>query len=379
VIISYASTWVDAKVLATLSPGVLFAALLALVLISEQTGFRLEARTALAVVVGFVLWGAFLAYQGTWLAPRSHYTELEAIGERFDGEGPTLVTEVSGYGPRHFLADLEAEGASDRRRRSVLLLNGEPTPDGVPVDLDEIRSDQLDPYNLLVLRRGPATSRPPPEFNLAYSSDHYEVWQRTEPPGTLTDHLGLGTPLDAGSVPACSQVAALARKAGQDGSIVAARVGTPIAVEFDAAKLPAGWTTPTPYTFSPSGSGTATVTISVPGGSYEVWLGGEVFGAVELKIDGETIASEQGVLNNNGGLEQLSTTRIGQGEHELAVKYTGASLYPGSAVRPYAIGPLELRTPQGGDLGLTTVPPAEYRDLCGERWDWVEARSTPPS
>jgi hypothetical protein len=377
VIIAYASTWVDAKVLATLSPGVLFAALLALVIVSERTDFRLEARTCVAVLTGFVLWGAFLAYQGTWLAPRSHYTELETISEKFDGEGPTLVTEVSGYGPRHFLADLEAEGASDRRRRSVLLLNGEPTPDGVPVDLDEIRADQLDPYNLLVLRRGPATSRPPSEFRLAYSSDHYEVWQRTEPPGTLIEHLGLGTELDAGAVPKCSQVAAMAAKAGEGGSLVAARVGTPIAVEFAAANLPSGWTTPTPYTFSPSGSGTATVTISVPGGEYEVWLGGEVFGGVEISIDGEKIASERGVLNNSGGFEQVATAPISAGDHELEVEYSMGGLYPGSAVHPYAVGPLEFRPPQGDDLGLTTVSPDEYRDLCGERWDWIEARSGP--
>jgi hypothetical protein len=378
-IIAYASTWVDAKVLATLSPGVLFGALLALVIVSERTEFRLEARTALVLLLGFVAWGAFLAYQGTWLAPRAHYAELEKIGEEFDGEGPALVTEVSGYGPRHFLAGLDAEGASDRRRREVLLRNGEPTPDAVPVDLDEIRPDQLDPYNLLVLRRGPATSRPPSEFRLAYSSDHYEVWRRAEAPGTLIEQLPLGTELDAGAVPRCSQVAALGGKAGTGGSLVAARVGTPIAVEFDAAELPAAWSTPTAYTFSPSGSGTATVEISVPGGEYEVWLGGEVFGAVHLSVDGEQIAFERGVLNNNGGLEQLATLPIAAGGHQLEVEYSGASLFPGSAVHPYAIGPLELRAPQGGDLGLTTVAPSEYRDLCGERWDWVEARAASSS
>ena len=202
-IIADASTWVDAKVLATLSPGILFAALLALVIVSERTDFRLEARTALVVLLGFVVWGAFLAYQGTWLAPRAHYTELEKIGEDFDGEGPALVTEVSGYGPRHFLADLDPEGASDRRRRAVLLRNGEPTPDAVPVDLDEIRPDQLDPYNLLILRRGPATSRPPSEFRLAYSSDHYEVWRRTEQPGTLVKSL----PREQSSTPDRSRAA----------------------------------------------------------------------------------------------------------------------------------------------------------------------------
>ena len=374
-IIVYASTWVDAKVLATLSPGVLFAALLALVIISERTDFRVEARTVLAVLLGFVVWGAFLAYQGTWLAPRAHYTELEKIGEDFSGEGPALITEVSGYGPRHFLADLDAEGASDRRRRAVLLRNGEPTPDAVPVDLDEIRPDQLDPYNLLILRRGPATSRPPSEFRLAYSSDHYEVWRRTEPPGTLVGSLPLGTELDNGSIPQCRQVAALAAKAGPEGSLVAARVGTPIAVEFDNAELPDGWTAPTPYTFSPSGSGTAVAALSASGGEYEIWLGGEVFGKVEIAIDGDTVASEQGVINNNGGLEQLATVPIAGGDHEIEVHYSGASLYPGSANRPYAIGPLELRRPQGGDLGLTTIAPSDYRELCGERWDWVEART----
>ena len=374
VIIAYASTWVDAKVLATISPGVLFAALLALVIVSERTDFRVEARTALAVLVGFVAWGAFLAYQGTWLAPRAHYTELEKIGEDFDGEGPALVTEVSGYGPRHFLADLDAEGASDRRRRAVLLRNGEPTPDAVPVDLDDIRPDQLDPYNLLILRRGPATSRPPSEFRLAYGSEHYEVWRRTEPPGTVIESLPLGTELDAGSAPKCSQVASLAAKAGEGGSLVAARVGTPIAVEFDGAELPAGWTTPGPYSFSPSGDGRIESGLSVPGGEYEIWLGGEVFGAVDVFIDGVKVASERGVLNNAGGLEQLATAPIPAGEHQLEVEYSGASLYPGSAVHPYAIGPLEVRTPQGGDLGLTTVTPGEYHDLCDERWDWIEVR-----
>ena len=84
-------------------------------------------------------------------------------------------------------------------------------------------------------------------------------------------------------------------------------------------------------------------TISVPGGEYEVWLGGEVFGGVDLSIDGEKIASERGVLNNNGGLEQLATVPISAGDHELEVEYSMGGLYPGSAVHPYAVGPLELR------------------------------------
>jgi hypothetical protein len=373
VIMVFASAWVDAKVLATISPGVLAAALLGIVLIGQRTEFRLEAAVALAVVGGTVIWGAFLAYQGIWFAPRDHYTELEDVNRSFAGEGPALVTEVSGYGPRHFLSDLDPEGASDRRRRQVLLRTGMVPEDGVPVDLDEIRSDQLSPYNLFVLRRGPATSRPGADFGLAYSGDHYEVWRRRGAPGTLVQHLPLGNTLDAGAVPDCAKVGEMATSVGDEGSLVAARVGTPIAVEFEGATMPSGWTTPTAYTFSPSGSGQISTEIETPGGELELWLGGEIFGAVEIRIDGEPVASERAVLNNTAGMEELTTVALSRGAHKLEVEYKGASLWPGSAVRPYAVGPLEFRSPQGSDLGLFSVAPSEYRRLCGTRWDWIEA------
>ncbi len=372
-IIHFGSTWVDAKVLATLSPGMLAAALVGVFLIGDRTGLRLETGVAAAILVAVVAWGAFRAYQGVWLAPRGHYTELTKINDEFSGEGPTLSTEVSGFGPRYFLRDLDPEGASDRRRREVLLVDGSAPEDGEYVDLDRIRSDQLDPYNLLVIPRGPSTSRPGAEFGLGYSGEHYEVWKRREAPGTLVRHLPLGTELDAGAIPACGEVRELAEELGTEGSLVAARVGTPIAIGFESATYPSGWTIPSPYTFAPDGSGQLKTTFSVPGGEYELWLGGVVFGGIDLSIDGEKVASERGVLNNYGDLEQLATIPLGSGQHELEIDYHGASLWPGSALDPYEIGPLEFRAPQRGDLGLISVDPANYRKLCGSRWDWVEA------
>jgi hypothetical protein len=97
-----------------------------------------------------------------------------------------------------------------------------------------------------------------------------------------------------------------------------------------------------------------------------------VFGGIDITIDGEKVASERGVLNNYGGLEELAKVKLDPGEHELVIDYHGAGLQPGSAVDPYEIGPLELRSPQGGDLGLASVAPAAYKRLCGRRWDWVE-------
>jgi hypothetical protein len=376
-IVFFASAWVDGKVLATLSPGILAAALLGIVLVAQRTDFRYEALAAGALVTGVVAWGAFLAYQGVWLAPREHYVELEEIGERFDGQGPALSTEVSIYGPRHFFTGMDAEGASDRRRRLVLLTDGSTPGDNESVDLDRIRSDQLDPYNLLVTRRGPATSRPPTEFGLAYSSDHYEVWERREAPGAVLEHLPLGTELDAGAIPRCGEVARLAQAAGEGGSIVAARVGRPIAVELQSGSYPRGWEFLTPYSFSPDGSGRLTTTLDAPAGEYELWLGGVVFGELKVYLDGEEVASERGVLNNTRGMEQLTTVTLGPGAHQLDLEYQGAGLQPGSAVRPYEIGPLELRAPQGSDLGLVTVAAPNYRQLCGKRWDWIEAYAEP--
>ncbi len=81
------------------------------------------------------------------------------------------------------------------------------------------------------------------------------------------------------------------------------------------------------------------------------------------------------MLNNYGGLEQFATISLAAGEHDLEIDYHGASLWPGSAVDPYEIGPLELRAPQYGDLGLVSINPSQYHRLCGTRWDWVEAYS----
>ncbi len=339
----------------------------------NERNLRLETGVAAAILVLVVAWGAFRAYQGVWLAPRDHYTELTKIDEEFSGGGPTLSTEVSGYGPRYFLRDLDPEGATDRRRRSVLLVDGSVPEDAEYLDLDRIRSDQLDPYNLLVIRRGPSVSRPGAEFGLAYSGEHYEVWKRREQPGSLIHHLPLGTELDAGAIPACGEVRELAEEAGDGGSLVAARVGTPIAIGLEDSTHPSGWKIPTTYTFAPDGSGTLTTPTTVPGGEYELWLGGVVFGGLEIRIDGEEVASERGVLNNYGGLEQLATISLDGGEHEIEIEYHGAGLWPGSALDPYEIGPLELRAPQHGDLGLISVDPASYRKLCGTRWDWIEA------
>lgn len=366
------SPWVDGKAMATVSPALLAATLLGLALLAERTPFRIEAGVFAAVVAGFVVWGGFLAYQGAWLAPRAQAEELERIGEDFAGQGPALSTEVSIYGPRHFLRKLDAEGASDLRYRPIALTSGASAP-GQYVDLDDIALGQLDPYGLLVIRRSPAASRPSVGWALAQTTDHYEVWRRVAAPGVLVDRMPLGNADDAGGVPDCGDLGQLADAAGSEGTLYAARVSEPITVDFSGSVLPTGWELSSPNTLVADGDGSVTSTAELSGGDYEIWLGGVIFGGVELFIDREEVDSERGVLNNAGASESLGTRTLDAGTHEFELGYSGPGLAPGSAEPSYQLGPLTLEPVSAPDLGFETVPASEFETLCDQRWDWIEA------
>jgi hypothetical protein len=370
------SPWIAGKAMATVSPALLAAAALAIALIWQRTDFRIEAATLAVVVGGAVVWSAFLAYRGVWFAPRDHYTELETIGQRFAGHGPALSTEVSSYGPRHFLRKLDPEGATDLRRRQVLLTGGRQSEAHSYVDLDDIQTDQLDPYETIVLRRGPATSRPPASFELSYSGKHYEVWERGgSVPGSLVEHLPLGNQIDAGGTPDCADVGSLAQAAGPNGTLVAARASTPITVDFATANKPSKWDLPTPISVFPDTSGVLTTSARVPSeGEYELWLGGSVFGRAELRVDGSEVGSERAELNNDGGYEPLGEVQLSAGQHQIELGYDRGVIDPGGGTTS-VIGPLELDAAGSGDLGTVKLPPTEYRRLCGGRWDWIEAYS----
>lgn len=89
-----------------------------------MSGRRVEAGVAAALVTGGVLWSNALAYRDVNLAPRDQLAELEQVGREFAGQGPSLMTEFQPVGVRHFLRRLDAEGASELRRRLVPLRDG---------------------------------------------------------------------------------------------------------------------------------------------------------------------------------------------------------------------------------------------------------------
>jgi hypothetical protein len=184
------SPWVDAKAFATASPAVVFASLVACAWLLES-GRRVEAGVAVAAIAGGVLWSNALAYHGASLAPHDQLAELEAIGLRYAGQGPALMTEYQPYGVRHFLRRLEAEGVSELRRRPVPRRDGSLVEKGGQADLDELALDGVLVYRTLVLRRSLTASRPPSPYHLRWRGGWYEVWQR-DTVATASAHFAPG-------------------------------------------------------------------------------------------------------------------------------------------------------------------------------------------
>jgi hypothetical protein len=349
-IVLVGSPWAAAKALATASPVALSLAIAGAIVALRAD--RFVGGALIAVVAGGVLWSGVVAYGGVSLAPHDQLHDLETIGNEFAGQGPALMTEYSPYGARHFLRNLDGEAASELRERTVPLRGGGEVEKGYSVDTDELDMAGLFEYRTLVLRRSPTRSRPPSSYELVWSGDAYEVWQRPEGLTTPPEHLPLGSESEPAAVPACAEVRDLARSAealGPGGHLLAAR-HSPV---YDAT----------------DGN------LDVPeAGEYAAWLLGSIRGADELYVDGEKVGEARHEINNEGGYIYMGETDLEAGHHEAELRFGGADLHPGSGGFPRPeVGPL-LFTPAGEEEGeLVSVAPAEAESLCGQAWDWIEA------
>jgi hypothetical protein len=382
VIVAAGSPWVEAKAMAIAAPAIVVLAMVGGggLLLGAATRARVPLRIVgaglLIAVAGGVLWSNALAYRDVNLAPRDQLAELETIGGRIAGQGPTLMTEYQPYGVRHFLRDAAPEGASELRRRVVPLIGGGSLPKGQTADTDRFRLGAILTYRTLVLRRSPFQSRPPAPYRLIWRGHYYEVWQRpSSAPGHLTAHLGLGRGVEPAAVPRCRQVHRLAREAGRGGELVAAARERIETIHPSATKHPNAWQwAGYPGSLLPTKAGAirAVARIRRPG-DYDVWLGGSVRPQVDLEVDGEPAGEVRHQLNNEGEYVQLGSVRLARGAHTLKVNFHGADLHPGSGGAPSPIGPLVLSRQDPADERVAHLGTGEAPHLCGKRWDWIEA------
>ncbi len=341
------SPWVDGKAFAIVSPVLLFSAFLACVWAWSERRLILGAGVAALLGVG-VVWSNALAYNEVNLAPREQLAELEDIGETLEGDGPVLMTEYLPYGVRHFLREAEAEGASELRRRVVPLADGSTLAKGLWADTDDFRLDALEPYEALVLRRSPEQSRPPGDFNLKRSGDYYEVWVRDSGVTPAAERLPLGEGRSPVGEPDCADVRTLA-KGFRGGTLLAAEAEEPVFLEETSGQ------------------------VDVDDGTYTVWLEGSVRGEASLITNGKKVETVGHFLNNDGLYTELGTVTLEAGTHEIAVEAGGSDLAPGSGGAG-AHGSLAVGPGAEAEAELRTVGASDFRELCGETWDWIEAR-----
>ena len=378
VIVAFGSPWVDAKAMAIAAPAILIAAMSGAIAILRRPGLPLRVAGAviLAAVVGGVMWSNALAYRDVNLAPRDQLAELESIGHRIAGQGPTLMTEYEPYGVRHFLRDAAPEGASELRRRVVPLIGGGTLHKGMTADTDRFRLNAILTYRTLVLRRSPFQSRPPSPYGLIWRGRYYEAWQR--PPGMPTrvlGHLGLGHGVNPGGMPRCTAVRRLAKEAGSGGRLLAVPRRRVVGVKLSTTHHPLSWQwAGYPASLLPSGPGQirARVHIARPG-DYTLWLGGSVRPLVDLEIDGRPAGQVRHELNNDGEYVELGSSRLVPGEHTVTIDFHGADLHPGSGGPPSPIGPLVLSAQDPADTRVLGFSRPDASRLCGRTWDWIEA------
>jgi hypothetical protein len=353
------SPWVGGKALATASPAIPFAAVLGVGWLAAG-GRRLAAAGVAVAVAGGILWSNALGYGGVSLAPHDQLAELERIGDRIEGQGPTLMTEYEPYGARHFLRDADAEGISELRRHEVTLRDGTEVAKGGSADTDRVDPGALGYFRTLVVRRSPAQSRPPSPYRLIWRGTYYEAWQRPAVATPLRQRLPLGGRYDPYGVPDCSRVTALARR----GPLVAAAGEPPLVFGADPPESPG------------RGPTRIEAEVRVPRrAGYEIWLGGSVRSGAEVLVDGEPAGEVRHQLNNEGGYVRLGSAGLDRGVHQVEVRFDGPDLHPGSAGYGGQVGPLSLSSTDPSQTRLVSVPASRAHSLCGHRWDWIESAS----
>jgi hypothetical protein len=378
-VVVFGSPWASAKALAIASPALLLAALIgAAGLLAAGRRLRLVGIAALVAIAAGVAWSNVLAYREVNLAPRDQLAELESIAPLIAGEGPALMTEYQPYGVRHFLRDADPEGASELRRRLVLLRGGEETKKGAWADTDELERDGLFVYRTLVLRRSPGQSRPPSPYELVWGGEYYEVWQRApDTRDAVLARIPLAARIEPAARPRCADVMKLARVAGPQGRLAAASPASAEVIRLANTPVhPPEWEDDRygASTLLPRGPGTIEARLRVKTeGEWEAWLGGSVRGEVELHVDGEPVAAARHSLNNAGQFVGLGGVSLSPGVHEVTLRYGGPDLHPGSGGQPLPFGPLVFSRLEAADSEVAYLPASRADELCGRRWDWIEA------
>ena len=122
--------------------------------------------------------------------------------------------------------------------------------------------------------------------------------------------------------------------------------------------------------------GTLTAPFTVPsGGTWNVWVQGELMPTVTLALDGSPLRPIGGELSGNSlvpGTVPPRTVAISRGSHVLTLKRGAATFAPGA--RGSAVLAAIVLTPANAPAAgvLASAPASGWRTLCGRSYEWAE-------
>lgn len=366
------TTWTDAKLLVLTAPVV---ALLAWTSVSNLTAERQNwvSIPVGAVILLGILYSAAEQYHGTNLAPTRRFDELATINSKFAGKGHAFLADFDEFS-LYELRDIAPSGPGFAfKPASVARVSA---PYGSSVDIDAVPPRALTGQSLIILRRSPAASRPPSNYELRWSGDYYTVWAKKQRSARILDHLGYYSSLSAVGKPACREVrnaAHMARRAG--GQLLFASRTPTVSFEAAAAAHSPGWGVSSTLSLYTPGQLHRRILIS-ESGRHAVWLRGQVGRNLAVLIDGKLVGS---VGKQTGGVPNYLTpvvTDLRAGHHRLTIRRGGGSLAPGDGTPSSLDGVIVAPYPRGERSRIGAVSPDRYRDLCSRSdVDWIEAVS----
>lgn len=369
------SIYFDAKAYMVLAPalGLATAAGLAwLYRVSVRTqGLALALAAALSAGV---LLADGLAHEGTWMTPGGRFEELSNLNEEFEGQGPILVNEREHYA-KYLLRDVEPWNSWETYFPSTGFYRLPQLDSGHTPDFDDYRPEHLDRFKLLLERKRPGGSLPPSAFRQVEETEHYRVWRRAESAPTARLPLGVDQLSGAAKLDCDRPEAREFLRIARSGTMTL-RVARPGAEPIVAQ--PIDWTGarelgpgPTDGFLSRIG-GQARADVPALGGRQKVYIQGSFSAGVAVYVNGKPLGQVSEDLGLFDAWQEL-------GEVDL-VGFKPTVIVSG--LEKHALRPGSRRADISGALAFERQPVerrieemgvSEFRSLCGQKLDWVEA------
>ncbi len=122
--------------------------------------------------------------------------------------------------------------------------------------------------------------------------------------------------------------------------------------------------------------GTLTVAFRLPlPGVWDLWLQGQMMGAVQVSVDSGPGANVGGQLGGDAVVPEVIgplTLRLSAGAHVLRVRRVSRPLAPGNGGTTVLSGAFLVPAGAAGQASLLSVPVAAWQSLCGRPLQWVE-------